>query len=328
VGSKTKSPKGGDTTDEKRRSNGERGWERHLDGWQAGLVLVVIVASAVVIGIPRAAVPEHTPSPVVDYAALTQVMDTDDARARRAETEQLDVDVRAVGREMRAYNELVAAGERDELAEARAKLIRAVKNAVEVDEEGLAALRAYQLARFLLELRAWQKTGEISEELTAVSGDFVRSLAAHRWCREGRELVMDERVLRVLYKKRWTELAGLRGPLFDLTLDEDRLRYGFLLRHPFVPTAGRNMASLEPGSALDRVRRGEARLKVLERLAERDESYPAELARGVILFRMNRYAVAAEAFRNHLDAAPDGPNTLLARNYLKASLDRADMPSL
>lgn len=306
----------------------ESGWRRHLDGWQAGLLLVVIVASAVVIGLPRAAVPEVTPAPLIDHAALTAVMDADDARAREANLEQLDVDVRTVGRQMRAYNHLVAEGDRQKLSEARIALIKAVKNAIEVDEEGMVALRAYQMARFLLELRDWQRSGEISDELVALGGDFVPSLAAHRWCTEGRELVMDERVLRVLYKKRWTELAGLRGPRFDLTLDEDRLRYGFLLEHPFLPTTGRNPADIEPGSPMDRVRRGEARLKILERLAERDPGYPAELARGVITFRMNRYAVAAEAFRHHLEDFPDGPHTLHARNYLKAALDRANMQGL
>ena len=300
-----------------------RGWQRHFDGWQAGLVLVIMVASAIVIGLPRAAVPEHTPAPAIDQAALSAVMRADDERAMRANEDQLDVDVRAVGREMRAFNEVVASGRRDELAEARVRLIRAVKNAVAVDEEGLAALRAYQLGRFLQELRAWQRTGTISDELIALSGDFVTSMSVHRWCTEGRELVMGERVLRVLYKKRWTDLAGLRGPLFDLTLDEDRVRYDFLLRHPFVPTIGGQTVSIEAGSPMDRSRRGEARLKILERLSQRDPSYPAELARGVILFRMNRYAVAADAFRAHLEERPDGPYTLHARNYLKAALDRA-----
>ncbi len=308
---------------ETKAQSGGRGWRRHLDGWQAGLVLVVMVASAVVIGLPRAAVPEHTPAPRIDQAALSAVMRADDERARRASEDQLDVDVRAVGREMRAFNDVVANGRRNELAEARARLIRAVKNAVGVDEEGLVALRSYQLARFLLELRQWQETGKVSPELVALSGDFVTSMAVHRWCTEERQLVMDERVLRVLYKKRWTDLAGLRGPLFDLTLDEDRVRYDFLLRYPFVPTIGGHAVSIEAGSAMDRSRRGEARLKILERLAQRDPTYPAALARGVILFRMNRYAVAADAFRLHLDERPDGPHTLHARNYLKASLDRA-----
>lgn len=281
-----------------------------------------MVASAIVIGLPRAAVPEHTPAPAIDQAALSAVMRADDARALSANEDQLDVDVRAVGREMRAFNEVVARGRRNELAEARVRLIRAVKNAVGVDEQGLATLRAYQLARFLVELRAWQETGTVSDELVALSGDFVTSMSVHRWCTEGRELVMDERTLRVLYKKRWTDLAGLRGPLFDLTLDEDRVRYDFLLRYPFVPTIGGQTVSLEAGSAMDRSRRGEARLKILERLAQRDPSYPASLARGVILFRMNRYAVAADAFRVHLEEHPDGPHTLHARNYLKAALDR------
>jgi hypothetical protein len=305
------------------RDTKTRGWQRHLDGWQAGLVLLVIAASAVVLMVPRAATPEHTPKPAVDHKAIAAAIAGDDAMAKAATQTQLDVDVRDVGRSMRAYNRVVADGDRGALTQARVEMIRAVKKAVGVDEDGLVKLRAYQLGRFLEELGTWQKTGTVSEGLIELSGDFVQSLAIHRWCRADRSLVMDDPTLRALYKKRWTDLAGLKGPKFDLTLDEDRLRYGFLLEHPFVSTATRTGGKLEAGSPIDRVRRGEARLKVLERLRMRDPSYPYELARGVVLYRMNRYTVAADAFRQHLDRFPDGPHTLRVRNYLKASLDRS-----
>ena len=59
-----------------------------------------------------------------------------------------------------------------------------------------------------------------------------------------------------------------------------------------------------------------------QKLAARDPSYPAAFARGVLLFRMQRFGPATEAFRNHLEASPDGPYALRAQNHFKAALDR------
>jgi hypothetical protein len=59
----------------------------------------------------------------------------------------------------------------------------------------------------------------------------------------------------------------------------------------------------------------------LERL---DPSYPAALARGVLLYGSGAKAAAADAFRDQLSRREDGPFRLRARNHLLAAL--AELP--
>ncbi|MCA9619624.1 MAG: hypothetical protein KC731_11380, partial [Myxococcales bacterium] len=274
---------------------------------------------AVLLALPRSVEPEAPPLPQVDRLALAATMHQDEAWAREAADHPLDVAVRAVGREMRAYNELVAKGEREPLGEARASLIRAVKTAIAVDEVGLAKLRAYQTLRFVEELRGWRAGSPVSQELIALGGDFPVTLGLHRWCAPSGELLLDEITLRAFFKRRWTTLAAVTGPLFDASLDEERVRYRFLLQHP--PTGSRFAALPPPGSPMDRIQRGQARLDIIRSLGEKDPSYPQLIAKGAVLYRMGRFAEAAEAYQRHLGAAPDGPYAILAQNHLKAALD-------
>ncbi len=293
-----------------RRDEKSRGWWRHLDGWQAGAIVVVLAGSAVILGVPKAATPEVIPAPRIDGRALAEVMDADEQRALAAQRVQLDHDVRRVGQLFRHYNLAAAEGRETDVMDLRGELLNASRAALARSPEGLTQLRAYQMLRFIEVLHDWTRTGEETEELRALGGDFVTTLARNRWCREGsRELVLDDRELRVLYKKRWNDVTGLHGPSFDPTVDEDRVRYGFLLRHPY--------------NAPDDARAAAARLEIVDRLAAVDPSYPAGIARGVVLYRLGRFTHASQALSAHLEAHPDGPYTLLATNYLKAALDMA-----
>ncbi len=297
-----------------------QGLQRHLDGWQAGVVVVLLAGSAILLAVPRGVAPSQIPPPVVDGQALSVIEARDDDRSQAVQQVPLDVDVRAVGREVRAYNRAAAADQEQELIEARRRIVRATAVALRHNAEPLLKLRAYQMRRFIAELSRWQANGIETDELTALGGDWVRMLHRNRWCRGGtRDLVMSRRVLRVLFKKRWNEITGLRQGPFELTVDEDRLRYGFLIDHPFVRD---KQASLPTQGRLAHIRRGTARLRMIEKLAERDPAYHAQLARGVVLYRLERYAASGEAFRSHLQAHPNGPHTLRAQNYLKAALDR------
>jgi hypothetical protein len=301
------------------RHSKAEGITRHLDGWQAGVVVLLLAGSAILLAMPRAVAPARIPPPAVDGRALAAIEQRDDARTRAVQHQPLDVDVRAVGREVRAYNRAAAADRAQELVEARNRIVRAIAVALRHDAAPLLQLRAYQMRRFIVELRHWQASGEPSDELTALGGDWLEMLRRNRWCRGDRELVLSERVLRVLFKKRWNEITGLRQGPFALTLDEDRLRYGFLIEHPFVRD---KQAALPRSPRLDRARRGAARLRMIDKLAQRDSTYHADLARGVVLFQLDRFAAASEAFRRHLAAQPDGPYALRAQNYLKAALDQ------
>jgi hypothetical protein len=282
-------------------------------------VLLLIAGSAILLAMPHGVAPRDIPPPSLDGRALAATTQRDDARAATAQRDQLDVEVRAVGREVRAYNQAAAAGLIQEMVEARRRSGLATAIAIRHDAEPLLTLRAYEMARFITELRRWQASGIESDELAALSGDWVRTLRRNRWCRNGsRELVMDGRVLRVLFKKRWNEITGLSQGPFALTLEEDRLRYGFLIEHPFVRDKQASLPTSPKGVA---ARRGAARLAMIQTLAKRDPAYHANLARGVVLYQMGRFAVASEAFRRHLEQSPDGAYTLRAQNYLKATLD-------
>lgn len=294
------------------------GWKRHLDGWQAGVIVVAIAGSAILLAVPRAVAPEHAPAPQIDWPELAAVESEDDRLAVRAQTETLDVDVRAVGSEFRTYNRAVKTRDEAAFAASRYAVVDATRKALRLGVEQLRALRAYQTARFVGELRRWEETGEESEELVELSGDFVDTLKRNAWCEpeHDRKLVMSDHVLRTLFKKRWNDIAGVRGDGFDLTLDEDRVRHGFLIRYPFRSHFDVRQARIDDSANEKR------RLSSVDRLGERDPSYPVLVARGVVHYQSGSYARAAAAFRAYLDGSPDGPYTLRVRNYLKASLDR------
>jgi len=303
-----------------------KGLRRHLEGWQAALLALLLGGAAIVLAAPRAAEPLDWPQPDVDGDTLTKVMSRDDDLAREATRQELDVDVRALGRELRFYNGAAALAEEGEpFALARQRVAEAAQK-VASDADGLERLRAYQLVRFLEELRAWQKTGTFSDELRALSGDFVEALSRNRWCWPGtRDLLLDERALRVLFKKRWNAIVGANGEALALTADEERVRLGFLVVHPFINNDPLGRGVTDP-TAVERLVAPQ-RMKTIEKLAELDPSYPVELARGMTLYRTGQFQPAADAFRRHLEQAPDGPHTLRARNYLKAALDQSPLPA-
>jgi tetratricopeptide (TPR) repeat protein len=300
-------------------------WRRHLDGWQGGAIVLVLAGSAILLGVPRSVPPEEIPPPHYDVPTLQAVIAEDDHLAEEAARTELDVDVRTLGREMRAYNTVAATGKGEELVPARAKLAEAATKAQLRSMAGVRQLRAWQMKQFLAELSRWQATGEETEELHALGGDFLAAARRNGWCTgPERKMVPDGRVLRVLYKKRWNDVAGLRSEELGLSLAEDQIRFGFLLEHPF-----RGVARVVGAAVDERVaafEQAKAQLEIIERLAARDPDYPAELARGVVEFRLGRFPIAAEAFRRHLEVSPDGAWALRARNYLKAALDRANEP--
>ena len=130
-----------------------------------------------------------------------------------------------------------------------------------------------------------------------------------------------------LFKKRWSELALAHGPAFDLASAETRAVYRFLLLHPprEAPPQTTGLARNGAAETADDERAaflaGRYRLGKIEELRALDPTYPADLAKGVVLYRERSYALAAEAFRRHLEAHPDGPWAMRARNYLDASLE-------
>jgi hypothetical protein len=306
------------------RSQGQ-GIRKHLDGWQAGAVLLLIAGSAILLAVPRAVAPEALPEPRIDFAELSKTLTADHQRVTTAAQTPLDVDVRAVGSQLRHYNLTARTGDARALFDARTKLLASVGKALPRGNQPLLSLRAVQTQLFVDAVHAWSRTGEVSDDLIGLGGDFLATVRRSGWCREGsRELLASDAELRVLFKTRWSDLTGLDAAVFSLSLDEDRLRYRFLLRHPLARHDEVAWPHSDP--AVINTRNNRARLKLVDRLERLDPSYPGELARGVLSFWLGQPERAAEHFRHHLERQPDGPYTLRAQNYLKAALDHTLEP--
>jgi len=299
---------------------------RHLEGWQPGLLAILIAASGAVLALPRATAPEDIPPPSVDERALAMTLqhDRDRALAIAPELEREVTgsssprlfDLRALGQAIRDFGLADASPNREELiVEQRAKLAEAVLRATTLGEDKLLALRSYELLLFLREVRRWEETRVESEELQALGGPFIPMLERNGWIRNGR-IVPDEKVRAILFKRRWNEITGLSEGPFALTLDEQRAYYRFLLMHPSPLTGMR-------GDEVDCRSIDQWRLRKVLEFSQLDPEYPDELARGVLLFRLGAHLAAAEAFRNHLAKHPDGPHTLRVRNYLLAAVEHA-----
>ena len=319
-----------------RDKNRPRPWTRHLEGWQPAVVAVFLAGSAALIAVPRPVDAVDVPEPVVDPKALVRVQAIDRSLAAAAARETLDADVRALGSAIRDYGRADAEDQAEPVVEARARVVEAFGAAMRAAPEHVLRLRAWQLATFLTEVHRWEATGDESMELRALAGGFLRALRRSGWTEESterRRVDLDNDELATLFKRRWNEVAGATGPGFELSIDEQRVFYRFLLRHPpataipFQPDESRrfaeNDAEAEARAAMARAHLEQYRLRKVDELAALDTTYQADLARGVVLYRMGRYPAAAEKFRQHLEANPDGPSTLRAQNYLRAALGRA-----
>lgn len=321
-------------TREKRSSRGAaspvKGWQRHVEGWQPGLVAIFIAGTAALVAVPHAVPPFEIPEPMVQPAALAELVRADSTRADRvqalAQQGKLDFDVRALGDSVRAFGRAEDVASAVALEQAHRAVIEAAHRAIAGGAEAVLGLRAHQMRAFVLEMQAFARTGEASAELVDLGGTFPRSAEAYGWYgRAERRLLADEAVLGALYKRRWNEVTGLTGPVFALSLDEQRVLHRFLIAHPAVAAA-----PLGPEASDDIVKAraiqlavaaDEKRLDKIRDLGKLDPTFPAALAEGVVLFRLGKFEAAAVAFDRHLHRSPDGPWTLRARNYLKAALE-------
>ena len=312
-------------------SSAPQGIGRHFEGWQPGVLAVFLAGSSAILAGPRPVDPTVVPEPTIVPRALTQAARADDDLARQAEAEaahgeRLDFDVRALGSAIRAYGQADAEGRDAEVVMARKQVIEAGKRALTHGEDALARLRAYQLRLFLRALRHWEAKGVETADLRELGGAFIAMATRNGWVRDGL-VEMDDTVRRAMFKKRWSEVTLIRGARFDLSLDEQRALFRFLLQRPpaddveaaATPRALRGIRQDERASFVAE----QYRLRKIDELAALDPTYPADLARGVVFYRMRRYPVATELFRRHLDAHPDGPFTLRAQNYLRAALGHA-----
>ena len=301
------------------------GLARHFQGWQAGVVALVIAGVGVMLGAPRPVPPTEVPVPFPDGATLEAAARREDARATvfssMSEEERTKAfDVRAVGNLFRKFGEADLAHDRDQLSQIRGELHQAVRVVRERGgDEPLLGLRAYQLRVFLDGLDTWQRTGKETEDARLIGGEFVTVAEKSGWVAPGRRLLADRHALSTLFLRRWAEIMALRDGAFAVSTDQLRSLYAFLLAHS--PPGGAN------GPQADKAAEARATwtwtLRKVEELAALDKAYPADLARGVAFYQLGDARAAVAAFRKHLETHPDGPHTLRARNFLTAALEIA-----
>ena len=310
-----------------------RGLARHLEGWQPGALAVFLALAGALVVIPREVEPVELPEPSVDMRALRAVDHLELERAHSVSSRPLDADVRALGSALRLYGRADADADADELAAARDQVVTTFRRAMAVGQDEVLRLRAVQLEQFVSAVRQWELTGVESEALSELAGPFLAAVRRSGWIVEAhgrRRLELDEAALRVLFKKRWNDVTGAGSPPFDLSLDEQRAFLRFLLRHPVEPmllplSAKPTQRELDERRAVTREQVAQYRLKKIDELAALDATFPAKLAKGVVEYQRGRFLLAVEAFRAHLEKAPDGPYTLRANNYLRAALDAAQL---
>lgn len=297
------------------------GIARHFEGWQVAALAVFIPLVVALIVVPRPVAPTELPEPRFDGRAIARAEERDDDLAKAAEREGLDADVRALGSAMRAFGRADAEVSHEDKTALHQRVVTAAFGAMSQGELAVTKLRAFELREFLRAVRAWEATGEETTDLVELGGGFLRAMRRGERLR-GRELEMDEHALRASFKLRWNEITGVVGPSLEVSLDERRALYRFLLAHPPLPHDAD-----APPQAIQSFE-DNFRLKKLDEIAKIDPSYPVDLARGVLHFRLTKYALALQDFRRYLEANPDGPYTLRAQNYMSATLGRTKTPDL
>jgi len=299
------------------------GLGRHLEGWQPGLLAVLVAGIPTLLAVPQPVPPAEIPEPMLDPRALDRLARDEAALATLAEAQRLDTDVRELGSALRAYSLAEAAGDVAGIAQERRNVAQAGKRAAAHGDAEVLRLRAYQLRSFLRELRRWEQTGEETDELRELGGPFLDRARYNGWV-EGRRLLPDDTVRAALFKKRWVELTMLRGPALEAGAPETCALYRFLLLHPPREVTGDARTAAADQRAAHAAEK--YRLRKIDELHALDPAYPFELARGVVYYRLHSYGQAVEAFRHHLEDHPDGPYKLRAQNYLKAALGAAMEP--
>jgi hypothetical protein len=302
------------------------------------LALIPVTALAVtgLLMMPRATPAEDVPLPVIDVRALAAAKRDDAARAAAARTTRLPGDLLAVGSAMRAFNKAQVRGANPtDASEARLKLDDALKGLASNDAaqvfDGLKALRAVQLDGFLAEVTEFEATGKSTPELDELGGAFIDRMVSAGWVSKGRVL-LDDAQRRAAYKLVWTAAVGLeQNPNLALSIDEQRALYTLYLRRPHPPEVQRlsleglrrdakNDEECARAGANEQLARETWRNDKIKKLAQIDPTYPAAYALGVGYYRAGRYELAADAFRAWLEAHPEGPYSIRARNHLKAAI--------
>ena len=132
----------------------------------------------------RAATPEAIPMPIADMRVVTRIAREEDRRAADAESTRLPTPVLAVGSAFRAFNQAqLRGGAEVDMVAARRGIESALRGLSPPGsfDDALLSLRALQARHFLDAVAHWEATGETSEELEGLGGDFVGRICSVGW---------------------------------------------------------------------------------------------------------------------------------------------------
>lgn len=291
-----------------------RGFRRHLQGYELGLLTVGIVLTCALLASPRPSVPMTLPLPRIDRAEAERRALSERERATRTEATGLPYEVRAVGEGIRHFGHSVNQGldtghDIDDLRERLANVVAKGQSALLLD------LRAVQTQYFLDALNRFEREQKPNRDLLELSADFLSHAQHNQWFGSDGRFLADEATRRVLFQLHWANLIEKRGVFpFAPTLNEWRLYYRFLLLHP--------EGALESGSE-DESAANAARVRVVNALSRKDPDYPALFAKGYLFNQLGDAEAAAASYRAHLGQHESGEYALLARNYLLHTLQGA-----
>jgi len=277
-----------------------------FDGWQLGLALVGASLLVVLIVVPRPQMPNEIPHPTPNMAILHELAERDAIWAREVQHRGLPFETRQVGETFRMFG-VAAAAQEASIAETLLGEMRTQIRAVR-DTDSLLRLRAYQTQDFLRELEAFESTGVASRGLDELGGEFVAMARTAGWLAQKgprEQLLADQPTRRALFRKRWADILHLPADKFGVTLDEERAIHAFLFLHP-VAREQRNCLAAN-----------EVLLRRVTAFGTKDETYPTDYARGLLLLRLDRPEAAVEPLARFLETHPNGPYTLHARNALR-----------
>lgn len=287
-----------------------------LEGWGIIFPSVGTAALAAWLAIPQGTMPDYLPLPKLAEAELSTTRRELAEAGAFAHAQPLDYDVRAVGEALRQLGRASHAGE-DRASTQRGRLRELVQKArAKSGDAPLLALRAVQTQLFQAALGQWERTGVESEELIELGGDFVAFARAHGWWEQpdgtprrsrskgaGLRLHLTEMERAALFMTRWTELCApddgalALAPVWRLLALRARLR---------LPIARLNAGDL----------------RLIERVALLDPTYPELLSKGLLYLGLNDLGHAEEALRTHLQQHPNGAYALRARNHLVYAVER------
>lgn len=284
--------------------------------WEGWPLIPIVGGSAVFLAL--LILPTRVKPPSIPLPAVDRVRERDQAAhfselAARVAQAPLPYDVRAVGEAIRQYGTAEARGDSEApqiLAEARVSAARALRSH---GPSPLLGLLAYQANAFQLAVQGWEaarseQAPKLPADLEELGGAFMARADANGWLNSNGALLATKNELAVLFRARWLSLTELSDvPELRFSLNDWRLYFGFLLRHPPRKDGPPEIQQLSFVAALER----------------KDPEYPAQLARGILQLQLGNAEAATPAFRAHLSAHPDGEWHLLARNLLLTSLPQA-----